>query len=458
MQRLKQMSRRLSVRVIAVSTLLAALALILVGTIIGDLYRNAIERRFDALLSAHLFALVTATDVTAQKRLVGAPQLGDPRYGQPDSGWYWEVTPVSDGVTGRLASPFLTSTLPAPTTAEAPFDAGFERRYTVAGPQGEELRTVETEVELGTEAAIARLRVMGDLDEVHSEAAEFRRQIGLYLSATGLLMIAVNALAMMVALRPLDRARMALGAVRKGEAQRLDGSFPPEIEPLAEEINALIDSNRRIVDRARVQVGDLAHALKTPLAVITNEAGSSAKGALPGVIAEQAAVMRRQIDHYLQRARFAAQKGTVAYRTDIGPVLDKLVRVFAKLNPDKTINHELDRGKIVFAGEAQDLEEILGNLLENSSKWAVSRISVSGVVQQAERFTLIIDDDGPGIAPERRDEALKRGRRLDETKPGTGLGLSIVSELAREYGGTVDLSVSPMGGLRVTVALPMASA
>jgi signal transduction histidine kinase/uncharacterized MnhB-related membrane protein len=449
--------RRLSVRVIAVSTVLAALALVLVGALISDLYRAAIERRFDALLSAHLFALVTATDVTEQKRLVGAPQLGDPRYGQPDSGWYWDVVPVSQGVTGRLASPFLADAVSAPPVADVPFDAGFERRYTVSGPQGEELRAVETEVELGTEAAIARLRVMGDLDEVRSEAADFRRQIALYLSAAGLLMIAVNALAMMFALRPLDRARMALGAVRKGEAERLQGDFPPEIEPLAGEINALIDNNRRIVDRARVQVGDLAHALKTPLAVITNEAAQTAPQGRKGVIVEQAEIMWRQIDHYLQRARFAAQRGTVAYRTEALPVLEALVRVFAKLNPGKDIRLQPSPKAMTFAGEAQDLEEIAGNLLENAAKWSASRISITLTAQGADFLLLTIDDDGPGIAPDRREEALRRGRRLDETKPGTGLGLSIVSELVKEYGGRIDLSGSSLGGLRVTVALPRAS-
>ncbi|NJR13065.1 MAG: GHKL domain-containing protein [Phyllobacteriaceae bacterium] len=164
------------------------------------------------------------------------------------------------------------------------------------------------------------------------------------------------------------------------------------------------------------------------------------------------------IDHYLQRARFAAQKGTVAYRTDAAPVMAKLVRVFTKLHPERRLDYQAPSQRLLFAGETQDLEEIVGNLLENAAKWANHSIRVTLAPDGPQRFILRIEDDGPGIAPEKHDEALKRGQRLDETKPGTGLGLSIVAELAREYRGTVTLGRSGLGGLDVQVALPLASA
>jgi signal transduction histidine kinase len=261
-------------------------------------------------------------------------------------------------------------------------------------------------------------------------------------------------------LRPLDRARRELGKVRSGQANRLDGEFPPEIQPLADEINALVDSNKRIVDRARVQVGDLAHALKTPLAVILNE-GERAKTPASRTIVEQAGIMRGQIGHYLQRARIAAQTGTVAYRTEARPLLEKMIRVFGKLNPDKTFALNSPSGQLWFAGESQDLEEIIGNLLENASKWSRSKISLSAFERAAEEsqkvLQLTVEDDGPGIPVEKHGEALARGKRLDETKPGTGLGLSIVSELVREYNGKLSLGKSDLGGLKVTVALPLAA-
>jgi signal transduction histidine kinase len=455
-----QFFRRMSFRVVAISTLLVALALLVVSFFIVDLYRSAIERRFDTLLSAHLFSLVAGTNVTAANQLVGVPQIGDQRYQQPNTGWVWEVMPASNAVTGRLASSFLSETLIVPNVAAVPFDASFERRYDINDSQGRTLRVLETEVQLGAETAIARFRVAGNLQEVADETSGFFRQIVSFLSVVGVLMIAINAAAIVLGLRPLDRARSELGKVRAGEADSLNGSFPPEIEPLADEINALIDSNKRIVDRARVQVGDLAHALKTPLAVIINEANTG-KTPATKTIGEQAGMMRSQIEHYLQRARIAAQTGTVAYRTEAKPVLEKMLRVFIKLNPDRKFELDAPSKRLWFAGEAQDLEEIIGNLLENAAKWSNHSVRLTlaeAVIAEGSHRMLEIgvEDDGPGIPAEKRNEALARGKRLDETKPGTGLGLSIVVELVREYHGQLKLDESALGGLKVTVALPMA--
>jgi signal transduction histidine kinase len=453
--------RRLTVRVALLSTALVAVALLIVAVIITDLYRSAIERRFDALLSAHLFALAAGTDVTAGNVLVGAPRIGDARYAQPESGWFWEVIPASPATSGRLSSPFFKTPVAAPAVATLPFDANFERRYGATGPAGEHLRVAETEVVLGQDDVVGRFRVIGNLNEVDDEVLTFRRRVALYLGLAGLLMVAVNAVAIILALRPLGAARTALESVRAGRAENLAGHYPTEIQPLANEINALIDNNHRIVDRARVQVGDLAHALKTPLAVIVNEAGA-AKNEHGRIIADQAAIMRRQIDHYLQRARFAAQRGTVAYRTDALPLIERMVRVFQKLSPAMAFQYASNAQPVVFAGEAQDLEEIAGNLLENAAKWANGRVVIrigqpeSG--NAPDMLRLVIEDDGPGIPEAQRKAALERGRRLDETKPGTGLGLSIVAELAREYGGALTLDESPLGGLRATVALPAAPA
>ncbi len=453
--------RRMSFRVIAGSTLLVALALLIVSYIIGDLYRGAIERRFDALLSAHMFSLVAGTNVTAANQLVGAPQIGDQRYQQPGTGWVWEVVPASSTVRGRLASGFLTEMLVPPTLEAVPFNSAFERRYNLADSEGRTLRVLETEVQLGTETTIARFRVAGNLQEVADETHGFFRQTVSFLGIVGALMIAVNAAAIVLGLRPLDRARSALGKVRAGEADRLNGAFPLEIEPLAQEINALIDNNKRIIDRARVQVGDLAHALKTPLAVILNETNAAATPAAQ-TISDQAGLMRGRIEHYLQRARIAAQTGTIAYRTEAGLVLEKMLRVFKKLNPDKTFELEAPSKPLWFAGETQDLEEIIGNLLENAAKW--SRNSVRLSMEEVAFFEsnppmleIRVEDDGPGIPGEKRIEALARGKRLDETKPGTGLGLSIVAELVREYHGKLSLGESASGGLKVTVALPLAA-
>ncbi|HEY6633664.1 MAG TPA: ATP-binding protein [Rhizobiaceae bacterium] len=449
--------RSLAFRVIAFSTGWAILALIVISTVISALYRQASERGFDSLLSAHLFNLIGSVGVNPQGQLTGSPNLGDLRFSEPNSGWYYSVEPVSDGLTGEIRSTSMTHAIPSPPVSEVPFNAQFQRSYLADGLAGEDLIVIESEFVLDAENRIARFRVMGNRTELEEEIAGFDRRLFTYLLLFGIGMIAINAMAILLGLRPLSRVRNALAAVREGQAQRLDGRFPAEIEPLASETNALIENNRRIVERSRTQVGNLAHSLKTPLAVLINE-GRALGGAKGALISEQAQGMREQVDHYLTRARVAAQRDSVVYRTPVTPLLERLVRVIEKLG-GKKVSLTRPAGEIVFAGEREDLEEIVGNLLENAMKWAKSRIAVAAhelpatAGETQRRFVIVIEDDGPGIPEDRAREALKRGKRLDETKPGTGLGLAIVSELVGEYGGKLSLERSDLGGLKAVVEL-----
>lgn len=449
--------RSLAFRVIAFSTGWAILALIVISTVISTLYRQASERGFDSLLSAHLFNLIGSVGVNEQGVLSGSPNLGDLRFSEPNSGWYYSVEPVSEGLTGEIRSTSMTEAIPSPPVSEVPFNPQFQRSYLADGLAGEELIVVESEFVLDAANRIARFRVMGNRSELEDEIGTFDRRLFTYLSLFGIGMIAINAMAILLGLRPLSRVRNALAMVREGQAQRLDGRFPAEIEPLANETNALIENNRRIVERSRTQVGNLAHSLKTPLAVLINE-GRALGGAKGALISEQAAAMREQVDHYLSRARVAAQRDSVVYRTPVTPLLQRLVRVIEKLGHMK-VSLTPPPDEIVFAGEREDLEEIVGNLLDNAMKWAKSSIAVSvqelpAVAGEAQRrFAVIIEDDGPGIPEEMARDALKRGKRLDETKPGTGLGLAIVSELVGEYGGRLSLDRSGLGGLKATVEL-----
>lgn len=446
--------RSLAFRVIAFSTIWAVVALIVIYTVIATLYRQASERGFESLLSAHLFNLIGSVGVSEPGVLTGGPDLGDLRFSEPNSGWYWAVEPVSQGLSGGLRSLSMTEALPSPSTTEVPFNASFQRNYRMEGIAGEEIEVLESEFVLDAKNRIARFRVMGNRSELESEIGIFDRRLFTYLSLFGFGMIAINAIAILLGLRPLGRVRAALALVREGTAQRLDGRFPAEIEPLANETNALIDNNRRIVERSRTQVGNLAHSLKTPLAVLLNE-GRALGGAKGKLIADQAEAMQSQVEHYLQRARVAAQRDSVVYRTPVAPVLQRMVRVMGKLGPDTELSLILPAEDIVFGGEREDLEEIIGNLLENAMKWARGKVQVSAspVLQQPGLFHIAIEDDGPGIPEERAREALKRGRRLDETKPGTGLGLAIVADLVNEYGGKLMLERSLLGGLKAIVQL-----
>lgn len=449
--------RSLTFRVIAFSTMWAILAQVVVFTLITTLYRQASERGFDSLLSAHLFNLIGSVGVSEDGRLTGAPDLGDLRFSEPRSGWYWSVEPASAGVTGGLRSSSMTGAIPSPSITAVPFNTEFQRSYVADGLAGEHLAVFESEFVLDTGNQIARFRVMGNESELEEEIAAFQRSLLIYLSLFGFGMIAINAIAILYGLQPLRRVRDALAMVREGTAQRLDGRFPAEIEPLANETNALIENNRRIVERSRTQVGNLAHSLKTPLAVLLNE-GRALGGAKGKLIAEQAASMQQQVEHYLQRARVAAQRDSVVYRTPVKPLVERLARVIGKLNPNTKLSVDLPEDDIVFAGEREDLEEMLGNLLENAMKWARSKVSISvapvpGAEGQPDSFEIWIEDDGPGIPEDKARDALKRGRRLDESKPGTGLGLAIVTDLVNEYGGKLRLERGGLGGLKAIVQL-----
>jgi signal transduction histidine kinase len=441
---------------VAFSTVWAILALIVIFTLITTLYRQASERGFDSLLSAHLFNLIGSVGISDTGALTGSPDLGDLRFSEPNSGWYWSVLPASEGVTGERHSSSMTEPIPSPSIAEVPFNSAFQRTYTTEGLDGEELKVFESEFVLDTKNHAARFRVMGNETELEAEISAFQHRLLTYLSLFGVGMISINAIAILFGLQPLRRVRNALAMVREGTAQRLTGRFPVEIEPLANETNALIENNRRIVERSRTQVGNLAHSLKTPLAVLINE-GRAMGGAKGRLITEQVASMQMQVDHYLQRARMAAQRDSVVYRTPVVPLVERMVRVVQKLNPQTRLSLSMPDEDIVFAGEREDMEELLGNLLENAMKWAKSTVMVSVARMPGDNaanlFEIGIEDDGPGIPEEKAREALKRGRRLDETKPGTGLGLAIVAELVNEYGGTLALERSSLGGLKAIVRL-----
>ncbi|WP_208851937.1 ATP-binding protein [Brucella pseudintermedia] len=428
----------------------------MVATFIGSLYGEAARSNFERLLTAHLFSLVGAVSISGDGTLQGRPELGELRYSSPLSGWYWSVDPVTPNLTGKLQSPSLVGRLvPEMPVAQAPFDSSFMRSYTLPGLNGEELFIVETEVVLDTANRVARFRVMGNLSEVLKEISDFRTRLAIYLAIFGIGSILINAAVILFGLRPLDKVRQSLADIREGRSSKLDASLPVEIAPLATEMNALIENNRRIMERSRTQVGNLAHSLKTPLSVLVNEARSMG-GEHGRIVQEQSEAMQVQIQHYLQRARIAAQRDSVVFRTPVTPVLERMQRVTAKLNPAFSVTFRNDLPDAVFAGEREDLEEIVGNLLENAGKWGRKRINIrlAPVTGEQRQFEIVIEDDGPGLASDKIEAALKRGSRVDETKPGTGLGLAIVQDTVREYGGGLNLGKSSFGGLEVRVLLP----
>ncbi|MGF6253258.1 ATP-binding protein [Ensifer sp. LBL] len=457
--------RSLTARVLVVSTVWAVVSLVVIGVVISELYRQGSERGFKDLLRAQLFNVVNSISVNERTVLSGSPQLGDLRFSQPQTGWYWVVDPIGEFDTPPLISTSLgNGKLPIASVDEVPFDTGYVRFYTTKDPFGNEVEVSETEVVLDIQGHTARFRVAGNRDVLEADINRFTRNLTIALSIFGLGGLGVNALTILFGLRPLDEVRRSMEKIRAGESERLDGAFPREIQPLANEVNALIDSNRRIVERARMQVGNLAHSLKTPIAVLLNEARvlEASHGEL---VRTQVDAMQTQVQSYLSRARIAAQRESVLARTEAQPALERLVRVMRKLNPEKQVHLSINPPGLVLAMELQDVEETVGNLLENAARHARAEVwlnvrpapsEVHAKEPGRQWIVLDIDDDGPGLNPDQIAVAMKRGKRLDESKPGTGLGLSIVSEIVREYQGTITLSRRDEGGLRAELVLPAA--
>jgi signal transduction histidine kinase len=342
----------------------------------------------------------------------------------------------------------------------------------VQGPEDQRLRLVERNIDLGDDGKYL-IVVAGDSSEIDEETRGFDRAISAIFAVLTLALLVTTALQVRFGLAPLTRISQSLAAIRSGRAERLEGEFPVEIAPLARETNALLEANREIVERARTHVGNLAHALKTPLSVIVNEATARGDDPLAQKVREQADIMRDQVSRQLERARLAARPTVVGTLTDVSPVVTALARTMQKIHRDRDIAIAVDAPEhAYFRGEQQDLEEMIGNLVDNGCKWARARVAIEVVVdgaaggaEQAQRVEtsangeharvfIIVDDDGPGLSSAEREQVATRGRRLDETKPGSGLGLSIVVELAGLYNGALTLGTAPIGGLRAQLALP----
>jgi signal transduction histidine kinase len=423
-----------------------------------SLYRQAVERNFDARLNVYLTSLVASTTTEGAKTPTAPANLGEPAFTIPFSGWYWQIKTLDAEQPLFISDSLLDQQLKLPSQEGVPPDQTLTRRAYAPGPQDQRLRVVEREIRpAGAQSTPYSYAIAGDAAEIERDLGEFRMMLIAALGVLGLGLVVATLFQVRFGLAPLRAIRHDLAAIRSGDAERLGGELPTEIRPLQQELNALIQSNREIVDRARTHVGNLAHALKTPLSVITNEAREK-DGPLAGKVIEQAELMRTQITHHLDRARVAARSGAIGDITDVDGVLKGLKRALDRIYEGRALELDVrsDPG-LKFQGEKQDFEEMVGNLLDNACKWAKSRVWVSAArADGAGKFEVLVDDDGPGLTEAERAKAVKRGQRLDETKPGSGLGLSIVADLAHLYKGGFKLEPSPQGGLRARLELPAA--
>src|SRR5689334_2334113 len=451
----------LAIRLFFSASAWVVVILAITGVALSSVYRDATERAFDRRLNLYLRTLIAEVATPDEPPDRQFQSLGEPLFELPLSGWYWQITRTdTEKPESRASRSLWDKKLPKLEDRGIELTAAGIRIGYVDGPEGQSLRMVERPVDLGAEGKFL-VGVAGDASEIFDETRNFDYYLGGTFTALGIVLLLTTIFQVRFGLAPLKRISEAIADIRSGRAERLEGEFPVEIAPLARETNALIDANREIVERARTHVGNLAHAIKTPLSVIVNEASAHAADPFASKVMEQADVMRDQVAHHLERARIAARASIVSTVTEVAPTIEALRRTMEKINRDRSITIAVRADPHAkFRGESQDLEEMVGNLVDNACKWAASQVLIEVLVDpEAEpgagsRLRIVVDDDGRGLSEAERAQVSRRGQRLDESKPGSGLGLSIVTDLAALYGGSLSLGGAPTGGLRTELVLP----
>jgi len=437
-------------------------ALLITGVVLTASFQRSVLRQFDRALSEDIRALLAGSNLGPDGAVL-APVLPDTGYQLAYSGRYYQLAEYgSDGALTPLqrSRSLFDAQLDAPEAVLETLRAEPGRTvfFNARGPADERLRVAAIASRLPGRSAPVIFMAAENRSPLDVDARAFAITTAVALLVLGAGLVLAVFAQVRVGLRPVFEMRREIARVRRGKAQRLTGDYPEELAPLSSELNALLDHNQEVVERQRTHVGNLAHALKTPVSVLLSEAERH-PGPLAEVVARQAEAMRDHVDHHLRRARAAARAQGQGERTPVAPVLEELVLTLERMFQDKGVGIDWDApDDLAFLGERQDLLEVAGNILENACKWCRTRVRVRAAVDadHADRLRLRVEDDGPGLPEERRAEVLKRGARLDEAAPGSGLGLSIVDELVRAYGGEVRLEAAALGGLMVSVTLPRA--
>ncbi len=432
------------------------LGLIVGGVVLSNAFRKAAQDSFDARLANDMDGLIAAAEPDPDGGVLLQDRFINHNFDRVYSGLYYQIKPLVPGPGGQISRSLFDQVLNV---------GGNERKGAIiygfaVGPENQHLRVLSRRVEFPISATpetndtrAYTFMVAGDLSAVDAESDAFNGTLFWSFLLLGLGLVVAVFLQVRVGLLPLRRLKDALARIRDGSAQTLEGNFPAEIAPLASELNSLIEHSNEVVGRARTHVSNLAHFLKTPLSVLASEAETDSTP-LSEQVRRQVDTMRRQVDHYLARARAAGSVNVLGNRTPVAPVVSDLARVLTRIHVERAITIDWTcPPDLYFRGERQDLEEMAGNLMDNACKWAARQVVVTAERDGA-RFTLTVSDDGPGLSPEDRTRVGTRGERLDESVPGSGLGLAIVRDISKLYAGFLELGAAPLGGLEVRLTLP----
>jgi signal transduction histidine kinase len=428
-----------------------AVLLLLGGLALDRTLANLVTRNFDEQLEYMMTAMIASAEIGPDGEVFFYRTLGDQRFLEPNSGLYWQIT-------GEGFEPWASRSLWDRTlTLRADHFDNEAHFYNSDQFAGEPLRMVERTVILPGSDTSWTFAVASATAELDGQIAEIRAILAWSFAVLGLGLFGMALFQIRYGLSPLRRVRAAIQKLRSTGANRIEEPLPAEVEPLVQELNELLEHSERQAEEARTHAGNLAHALKTPLTVVNNAATAHAPDLAETVIRE-ARTMRRHVDHHLARARAVGRRAVGRARTPVCESAEAVRRAIERLYPQVRFDIAGNREATV-AVERQDLDEILGNLIENAAKYGGGSVFVTVDVEpDAAKCSIWVEDDGAGIPEEKRGEIFSRGARLDTDKPGTGLGLAIVRDVAEIYGGSVELGESEdLGGLLVHLSLPRAA-
>jgi signal transduction histidine kinase len=450
--------RSLRARLIIGAAIWIVIGVSAAGIFITALFRQFANDLMDGELRKHLDELVTLIDIDDY----GYPHLyrplSDPRFTEFGSGFSWQISQSGKILTKSLSA--STENIPVPGD---PLAINEVRKIALAGPQGPIVTFERLLLPEGSTQPPLRIQIGAESTVVDRMLPTFTAPLASSLALLAFVLIAAAVLQVRFGLQPMNRLRRALGAIGAGEAAKLPGGFPSEVQPLVDDLNSLLEVNAQMVLRARTQAGNLAHALKTPLAVLTDEAGRLADRGdteASNVILQQSQRMQRQIDYQIARARAAASRSVPGIVAPVGPAANNIVAAMQRLYGFKSLIFDVDVSEhCVALCDPMDLNEMLANVIDNACKWAARTITIRGSVDESgDHVVIVVDDDGPGLPAGSLDVVFRVGERLDEQVPGSGLGLPIVRDLAQLYGGQIRLENIQSGGLRATLTLPHARA
>jgi len=442
-------SNTLAFRIIAFSGIWIVIALVVTAMILMSNHRELTTHHYDAHVRMHLEELTGASHFTKDGKFRLAFNPSDPRYRDLDSGWYWEV--IQAGKTLKrsisLGENHLGLKSNEPTSEVVVHE--------ISGSQGEALRVHVVEITINPDLEPLVFLATAPMEGITEDVIDYSNHLVFSFIVLGFGLLLAVVLQVRVALKPLKAISTRIADIRAGNTDKLPEDQLEDVQPLVDELNNLLEHNAVLVNRARNQLGDLAHSVKNPLAVINNAVHKMETGQRD-LILQQTTDISRSIDHYLSRARTYGTEKVLGSRTSIKTATEDLVFAMQRIYQGRDLGFDLSSlQECWFKGEVQDMEEMLGNLMDNACKWAKNRVCISCGTYDG-RLEISVEDDGPGIAKEEFENAMRRGHRLDSSKPGHGQGLGIVKDIAALYGGSLKLARSELGGLQAKLELPSA--